>query len=135
MIVLLADSDINGQVDRLVRRMQLDPWHGFWNDLQVSHASFADVGLFPSDSDEVVWYRCQEKGLVLLTGNRNDDGPESLENTIRTRNTPSSPPVFTVSDARRVLVDRDNATDVIWSLYEYLYKLDLLRGVGRLYLP
>ena len=132
MIVLLADADVNGQIVRLVQRMQKEPWIGFWNDLQMSSVSFADVGLDPADSDAVVWRRCQEKRLILLTSNRNDDGTDSLQNTIQTCNTPQSLPVFTISDAKRVPKDRDYAAEVIWSLFEYSFDLDDLlsaRGV------
>jgi hypothetical protein len=135
VIVLLADADIQGQVDRLVQRMQKEPWVGFWNDLQMSHVSFADVGLDPADSDAVVWQRCQDKRLLLITSNRNDDGPDSLENTIRTCNTPQCLPVFTISDAKRILTDGEYAAEVIWGLFEYLFNLDDLLGTGRLYLP
>jgi len=135
VIVLLADADVQGQIDRLVQRMQKEPWLGFWTDLQISSVSFGDVGLDPADSDAVVWRRCQEKRLLLLTSNRNDDGPDSLQNTIRTRNTPQSLPVFTIGDAKRILVDHDYAAEVIWSLFEYLFDLDKLHGTGRLYLP
>jgi hypothetical protein len=134
-MLLLADANINGHVDRLVRRMQGEPWLGFWTNLQLSCVSFADVGLDPADADSVVWQRCQEKRLFLITNNRNDDGPDSLENTIRTRNTPQSLPVFTIGDADRTLVDSDYSAAVIWALLEYLFDMDGLYGMGRLYLP
>ena len=134
-IVLLSDANINGHVARLVTRMQAEPWIGFWKDLEVSCVSFTQVGLDPADSDLVVWKRCQEKRLLLITGNRNDDGPDSLENTIRTCTTPQSLPVFTIGDVDSVLTDGEYAAEVIWSLFEYLFDLDDLLGTGRLYLP
>ena len=90
VIILLADANINGHVERLVQRMQGEPWIGFWKELQLSSVAFADVGLVPTDSDLIVWRRCQEKGLLLITGNRNDAGQDSLENTIRTLTTLTS---------------------------------------------
>lgn len=33
---LLADANIQGHVDRLVKRMQGEPWVEFWNSLQIS---------------------------------------------------------------------------------------------------
>jgi len=108
--MLLADANIQGHVDRLVQRMQGEPWVDFWKSLQMTCVSFADVGLDPSESDAVIWKRCQEKGLFLVTNNRNDDGPDSLESTIRTFGTPQSLPVFTIGNADRTLSDRTYPT-------------------------
>jgi hypothetical protein len=58
--LLLADADIQGHVDRLVKRMQGEPWLEFWEYLQIAYVSFADLGLDPADSDAAVWNRCQE---------------------------------------------------------------------------
>ena len=135
MVTLLADANIQGHVDRLAERMQAEPWVGFWNYLHLSYVAFADVGLDLADSDVVVWKRCQEKGLCLVTNNRNDDGLDSLENTIRTYNTPQSLPVFTIGDADRTLLDRDYSDKVIWALVDYLLRLDNLLGTGRLFIP
>ena len=135
MIILLADANIQGHVELLTKRMQGEPWTDFWNDLQRSCASFADVGLDPADSDLVVWKHCQEKQIFLLTGNRNDDGPDSLENTIRTCSTSQSIPVFTIGDADRTLHDRDYSDRVIWTLLGHLTRMDGLLGTGRLFLP
>ena len=117
-MILLADANIQGHVDILIKRMQSEPWIGFWRFLQMSYVSFADVGLDPADSDVVVWQRCQDKQLFLVTNNRNDDGPDSLQNTIRTRNTAESLPVFTIGDADRTRSDRDYSAAVIWTLLE-----------------
>lgn len=82
-----------------------------------------------------MWRRCQEKQALLITGNRNDDGPESLESTIRAGNTPQSLPVFTIGDAKRTMVDREYSDAVIWTLIEYLLRIDGLLGTGRLFIP
>ena len=132
---LLADANIQGHVDRLVNRMQGEPWIGFWNYLQISYVTFADVGLDPADSDALIWKRCQDKRLCLVTNNRNAAGPDSLENTIRTCNTPHALPVFTIGDADRTLSDRDYSDAVIWALTDYLLRIDDLLGTGRLFLP
>ena len=54
MKLLLADADIQGHVDRLVKRMQDEPWLELWEYLQVAYVSFSDLGLDPADSDSVV---------------------------------------------------------------------------------
>ena len=115
--------------------MQAEPWVEFWNRLELSYLSFADLGLSPSDSDAVIWHRCQQRQAFLLTNNRNDDGEQSLETTIRAYNTPQSLPVFTIGDAEKLRTDRQYLERVIWALLEYLLEIDNLPGTGRLYLP
>lgn len=135
MIGLLADVNINGHVNRLTSLMQAEQWCEFWDFLELRLLTFADVELSPADPDSVVWQRCQEKQLVLLTNNRNDDGPDSLEATIRTHNAPDSLPIFTIGDADRILQSREYTEEVIESFFDQLLRLDTLRGAGRLFLP
>ena len=89
-------------------------------------------------SDRIVWNRCQGRYLVLITSNRNDDGPDSLESTIREAPF-SSLPVFTVGDAQRVLEDASYTRAVAVDLLDYLFTLrdnpERLLGAGRIYLP
>lgn len=106
MITLLADANIQGQVARLVARMQGDEWREFWDYLQIRCLTFPDVGLASADSDAVIWHRCQEQQILLLTNNRNDDSPDSLQATIQACNTPQSLLVFTIGDADSILVSR-----------------------------
>jgi hypothetical protein len=83
----------------------------------------------------VVWQRCQQERLFLLTNNRNDDGPDSLEATIRKFNTPESLPVFTFGDADKISRSQEYAEEVIESLLDQLLRIDTLHGTGRLFLP
>ncbi len=135
MISLLADANIQGQVELLVARMQGESWRDLWDHLGLRHVTFADVGLQPADSDTVIWHRCQQMDLVLLTDNRNDDGPDSLEATIRANNQPTSLPVFTIGNVRQLSESPTYADRVIDQLFTYLLELDNIRGTGRLYLP
>ena len=82
-----------------------------------------------------IWQCCQAQDLILITDNRNDDSPTSLEATIRRFGTPSSLPVFTIADLRKFREDRDYAERVVASFYDYLQRIDEIRGTGRLYLP
>ena len=86
-------------------------------------------------SDRDLWQLCQQREIVLLTANRNDEGPDSLEATIRTLNVPSSLPVLTIADPELVLASRDYAERVAVQVLEYLLELDHFRGVGRLFVP
>ena len=83
----------------------------------------------------MVWQRCQEMGLLLLTDNRNSEGADSLEETIRRLNTATSLPVFTVGRAKNILFDAAYAERIIDRLFRYLLEIDSVRGVGRLFLP
>src|SRR5262245_50931148 len=113
VITLLADANIQGHIARLVARMQSAVWREFWDHLRLRCLGFADLGLVESDTDAVVWQRCQEHQVFLLTNNRNDDGPNSLETTIRTRNSPNSLPVFTIGHADGILQSLDYTDRVI----------------------
>lgn len=135
MIKLLADVNVEGQVARLVSWMQGEYWHELWDYLDIHSLTFADVGLAAHDVDVQVWHLCQEQELYLLTNNRNDDGPDSLEATIRNCNTSVSFPVFTFSDADRILQSREYLEEVAESLFDQLLRIDNLRGTARLYLP
>ena len=130
---ILADNDVRGQVEYLVALMQT--WREFWQDLGLSLFHFEDFAISPTATDQEVWVRCQAEELVLVTGNRTLSGPDSLEATIRLRNTVQSLPVFTIADARKVNVNKPYAEQVVESLIDYLQRIETLRGVGRLYLP
>jgi hypothetical protein len=132
---ILADVDIEGHFRR-VRDLLTDPSRAeLWAALGITTYRFRDLGLAHDSPDTVVWQRCQQEQLVLLTNNRNDDGPESLVAAIRSANTPDSLPVLTFADADRFLNDRDYANRVVDRLLEYLFDIEKCRGTGRLYLP
>ena len=135
MNALLADANIEGYVDFLVALMQAEPWRLFWDDLQLRCVHFADVGLAPSAPDSLVWQTCQQQGLYLITDNRNEDRPDSLEATIRTQNTADSLPVFTIGNVQRLRQSHAYANQVIDTLFRYLLEGDNIRGTGRLFLP
>ena len=73
-------------------------WASGEEQLKTPTLTFADVGLAPDTSDSLAWQLCQGQGLVLVTANRNDDGPDSLEATLRKHNTATSLPVITLAD-------------------------------------
>jgi len=100
---LLADVNNVKQVRVLLMLLQEEARVEFWNHLGLTMRTFADLGLHPHSPDVDVWRRCQSAELVLNTANRNEDGPDSLEATIRTHGTGQSLPVFALADANRVL--------------------------------
>jgi hypothetical protein len=132
---LLADNDAIGYVEAIVQEMQSPQWVDFWTTLGVKLLYFRDVELKPDSSDRDIWQTCQSEQLLLITNNRNQDGPDSLEATIRELSCPDSLPVFTISDLNMFRTDRAYVGRVAEKLYEYLIEIDGLRGTGRLYLP
>ena len=85
--------------------------------------------------DSLIWETCQKEELVLITENRNDDDPDSLESTIQARNTATSLPVFTIANIPHLRTSREYADRIIESLLDALLRIDALRGTGRLYPP
>jgi len=115
--------------------MQAEPWGEFWDLLGLALKQFEDVGLSRSSSDSEIWRTCQSEQLILITDNRNHASPDSLEATIRQYNEPNSLPVFTIGDFDKFRTRRQYAERVLERLYDYLMRIDEVRGTGRLYLP
>ena len=132
---LIADANIQGQVEYLVQRMQAEPWAEFWKALGLLLRRFEEVGLSASASDLEVWNVCQAEHLILITDNRNLDSEDSLEATIRRNNTPDSLPVFTIEDMNEFRMNNSYVERVVETLYDHLLRIDDIRGTGRLYLP
>ena len=132
---ILADNNVIGQVAYLVQLMQAQPWGEFWKELGLVLRRFDDVGLAPNATDVEIWQRCQAGELILITDNRNDESPDSLSATIRNLNTPTSLPVFTIADLDKFGSSRDYEERVLVALYDYLLRIEEVRGTGRLYLP
>lgn len=132
---ILADVHMQGPVAELARAMQGGFWAEFWSHLDLALFSFEDVHLIATSTDAEIWHKCQAERLILITNNRNQDSPDSLEATIRRYNTAKSLPVFTISDLDRLRKNRDYAEKVLERLYECLLDMETLLGTGRLYLP
>jgi hypothetical protein len=132
---ILGDINIKGHVQILIDILESATWREVWTFLNLPLRTFRDLGLALDVTDAVLWQTCQQQEIILITANRNADDPDSLETTIRTRNTPDSLPVFTIADPDQVLHSRAYAERVVQQLLEYLIDIDNYRGTGRLYLP
>lgn len=132
---ILSDNDVRGHVSRLMDICQLPPWVELWRDLECILCTFEDFNLAVDATDMAVWQICQDNDILLITGNRNAVGPESLEMTIRQRNTPHCLPVLTLADPDRIQREHQYAESVVERLFDILIDPDALRGTGRLYLP
>lgn len=134
MPAIMADHDIEGQMHVLLRLLISVEWHTLWTELAVCVESFASLGVPTNTPDASLWQLCQTRQIILITGNRNEEGPASLEATIQASNTLTSLPVLTISEPQRILSSRAYAHHVVERLVEYLIDVENLRGTGRLYL-
>lgn len=107
---------------------------GWLKLLEIPMLTFSDVGLPIDSSDRSVWRFAQEKQLILLTGNRNSEGEDSLEQTIRNENTSSSLPVVTVSMVSR-MEERAYREQCAERLVEIVLNIENYLGIGRVYIP
>lgn len=109
---------------------------GGWLDLiDIPMLTFADVGLPVDTSDREVWRYTQNHQLILLTANRNDSDADSLAQTIREENTPTSLPVLTVGDADRVMADTLYCKRCAERIVEIVMNIENYLGAGRIYIP
>jgi hypothetical protein len=135
MLSVMADHDVEGQVRLLLRVLMSDEWREFWLELGYQVDSFESLGIAVNTADDELWRLCQERDIVLITGNRNREGAVSLEATIERLGRPESLPVLTIGEPNRIFSSREYAHQAADRLLEYLDGIDNLRGTGRLYLP
>lgn len=135
MLKLMADHDVEGHLDILLRIWTSHAWNDLWESLQCEVASFQRLGIAPDISDAELWQFCRDGGIILVTGNRNEESEGSLEATIRTLTSAGSLPVLTIGDPRRLTRDRAYAEAAAERALEFLIDVDDLRGAGRLYVP
>lgn len=82
----------------------------------------------------VVWQFAQTNQMILITANRNMKGEDSLEQTIREENTPTSLPILTIGNPAR-FDESSYRQKCATRLIEILFDLENYMGVGRIYIP
>lgn len=133
MQTVLSDYNCEGQARAIFRALDVG---AYLRLIPLELRFFVDVGLPNDAEDAAVWQHCQDRGFVLLTGNRKtSDGEQSLESTIRRLSTSNSLPVLTISNLRRVLTDPIYCQACALRIAEVVLDLEAYRGVQRLYLP
>ncbi|MCC6299209.1 MAG: ACP S-malonyltransferase [Anaerolineales bacterium] len=130
-MTILLDHHLKKQGILLWATMGSEGWLKL---LDIPMLTFEDVGLAINANDREVWRFAQEKQLILLTGNRNSEGSDSLERTIREENTASSLPVITIGVIRR-MEERAYREQCAERLVEIILNLEDYLGVGRIYIP
>lgn len=135
MPAIMADNDVDGQVTILLDILHGIDWLEIWTALDFSLESFESLGLPRDTNDATIWKVCQEKHIVLITGNRNRHELDSLDATIIKFNMPDSLPVITIANPTRVASSKGYARKVAERLIETLFDLEKYRGTGRLFIP
>ena len=132
---ILADVNVLGHAQVLLQLMQEGYRTEIWAWLNYQIASLADLGLAADASDRIIWQKCQNQRLILVTANRNEKDPNSLGVAIRELNRLDSLPVITLANSERILKDRAYAELVADRLLEYLFDIDKHLGTGRVFVP
>jgi hypothetical protein len=132
---ILADHNADGHLEVLLRTWVGHDWLEIWNELGVPVLTFAELGLSTDVDDVTLWRSCQAHQVVLITNNRNAQGPGSLEHVIRMETTSDCLPVFTLANAERIRRDKGCAERAAERLLEYLWDIENYRGTARIYLP
>ncbi len=132
---LLADANCEGHMEVLARILTSKEWDDLWKESQLVIETFDSLKLDRKTPDKVLWQLCQVNGLVLITQNRKDEGPESLQTTIRLLNQSDSLPVVTLADGNEVLRSGAYAGRVVEDLMDYLLYMENFLGTGRLWVP
>jgi len=118
---LLADVNVGGHLPSLRRLLNELGLLAILNELSVEFATFPEVQVLPNIDDRSLWARCQELGWVLLTENRNDDGPDSLERTLADSWRVGDLPVITLGNKTRFERDRHYALRAAADVAELLF--------------
>ena len=79
-MMVLVDHDLEGYARRIWGVLNSEGWLDL---LSLPMTTFRDEGLPINSNDRLVWRYAQARGMLLLTGNRNMDGDNSLEQTLR----------------------------------------------------
>jgi hypothetical protein len=133
---LMMDNHATAYVRYLIRLLtEDDTYRQFWEGLQCRLLTLESCGLEASSPDSLIWHYCQREQVVLVTANRNSEGPDSLEETIKNHNLPTSLPVVTLANVARIGSEHSYAVHTAEVLLQYLVDIESVRGSGRIYVP
>lgn len=131
MITVLVDHDIEGQAIALWGTLGKAGWLEL---IDIKLVTFQQVGLPFDASDRTVWRFAQANTMILLTNNRNMEGADSLERTLREENKHDSLPVLTIANVGR-FSERLYRERCATQLLEVILDLYLNLGRSRIYIP
>jgi hypothetical protein len=134
---LLADVNLQGHLPRL---RQLLISLGLWSilvELNLEFVTFPELRLAQNLNDRAIWNRCQHDGWVLLTENRNQDDPDSLEATLSDSWCIGHLPILTLANKRMFERNPEYALRVAADVAELLF--GIVQGEfcdrSRIYIP
>ena len=129
---ILSDENCIGQVEKIYDELER---LGYVALLDVDLISWQQAALAKGTTDDDVWRFCQQNNYLLITDNRTgSDGEKALEFVIRRLVTPTSLPVLTIGNSKRVNRDREYCIACAERLADIIFELEIYRGVTRLYL-
>jgi hypothetical protein len=131
MISILVDHNMEGQATLLGGTLLTEGWLDL---VALRLVTFAEVGLPFDSSDRSVWRFIQAQQMLLLTDNRSMKGEDSLEQTLREENTPTSLPILTIGSVNR-LDEREYREECAERLVEIVLELDNYLGASRIFIP
>jgi len=131
LIKLLSDHDIERYARVLLGVVESEGWQDL---VSLRVVSFGEVGLSRNSADRLVWRWAQANNMLLLTGNRNMRGEDSLQRTLNEENHAAALPVLTLGRVDR-MSDAAYRLRCAARLIEIASRVDLYRGVGRLFIP
>jgi len=134
---LLADVNVQGhltQLRYLLASLDLRP---VLDALNLQIVTFNDLGIPRSIDDRTLWNLCQEQGWVLFTDDRNNDGPDSLHQTLLDSWKEGHLPVLTIAKKVRFENDRNYAERVANDIANLLFGIacEEYRDQPRIWVP
>jgi hypothetical protein len=130
--IILSDENCIGHVEALYSELQ---YEGYVDLLEIKLLSWEEAGLEKGIDDETLWKFCQQHQYLLITGNRTGDDEEaSLEFVVRRLIEPTSLPVLTISNLKRIMRDRSYRIACAQRLADIIFELEIYRGITRIYL-
>lgn len=131
VITILVDHNIEGQSLLLAGTLGEQGWLEF---LPMRFVRLTEVGLLSESSDREVWRFAQANQMFLLTNNRNNDGKDSLQQTLDDENTTISLPVINMRRPNRIYENDYREACAERLLEIVLYPEDYL-GTQRQFIP
>lgn len=135
---LLADVNVQGHLPYMRRLLEILGLWAVLAELELDFATFPGLGLPRDLDDRSLWGRRQDDGWVLLTENRNHDGPDSLHATLADSWRDGRLPVLTLANKGRFEHDPGYAARVATDVAEILFGIaheDRFRDQARIYVP
>jgi hypothetical protein len=134
---LLADVNVQGHLPYLKRLMDDQGLLEILSSMDISLATFRDLGLDRGIDDRSLWHFCQKNDWVLFTENRNREDENSLDATILDSWREGHLPVLTLANKGKFENSEIYAARVTEDVAEQLFVafVDKIRNQPRIFVP